>query len=71
MDIVYALWNPLEERPFQDVRGSALICFRLTGNCSMSSSMVMPSSRFSNTRATGGRVPLNTQAPLTLPLGVA
>ena len=33
----------------------------------MSSSMVMPSSRFSNTRATGVRVPLNTHAPLTLP----
>jgi hypothetical protein len=49
--------EPVEERPFQDVRGSALICFRVTGNCPMSSSMVMPSSRFSNTRATGVRVP--------------
>jgi predicted nuclease of predicted toxin-antitoxin system len=34
---------------------------------SMTSSMVMPSSMFSKTTATGVRVPRNTQAPLTLP----
>src|SRR5437763_17180206 len=33
----------------------------------MISSRVAPASRFSNTRETGIRVPLNTQAPLTLP----
>src|SRR5256885_14157768 len=33
----------------------------------MISSMVMPSSRFSNIVATGSRVPRNTHAPLTLP----
>src|SRR5690349_19888683 len=33
----------------------------------MTSTTVAPASRFSNTRETGMRVPLNTQAPLTLP----
>src|SRR4030095_9311427 len=46
---------------------TALTCSRVTGNCSITSSMVIPSSRFSKTTATGVRVPLNTQAPLTLP----
>src|SRR5712664_1649781 len=46
---------------------TALTCSRVTGNCSITSSMVIPSSKFSKTTATGVRVPLNTQAPLTLP----
>src|SRR5204862_5241649 len=46
---------------------TALTCSRDTGNCSITSSMVIPSSRFSKTTATGVRVPLNTHAPLTLP----
>jgi hypothetical protein len=46
---------------------TALTCARDTGNCSITSSIAMPSSRFSKTTATGVRVPLNTQAPLTLP----
>src|SRR5262245_61944365 len=36
-------------------------------NQSLISSIVAPASRFSNTRETGMRVPLNTQAPLALP----
>ena len=43
------------------------ICSRLTGNCSITSSMLMPASRFSNKVFTGVRVPLSTQAPLTFP----
>src|SRR3954470_3841263 len=46
---------------------TALTCSRVRGNCSITSSSVIPSSRFSKTTATGVRVPLNTQAPLTLP----
>src|SRR6266487_3820750 len=46
---------------------TALTCSRVTGNCSITSSMVMPSSKFSNTMATGVRVDVNTHAPLTLP----
>src|SRR6266850_629143 len=46
---------------------TAFTCSRVTGNCSTTSSTVIPSSRFSKTTATGVRVPLNTQAPLTLP----
>ena len=46
---------------------TALICSRETENSSMTSSTVKPASKFSNTVATGIRVFLNTQAPLTLP----
>ncbi len=45
---------------------TAVTCSRVTSNCSMTSSMLR-SSRFSMTVATGRRVPLNTQAPLTFP----
>jgi len=45
----------------------ALISSRETGNCSMIWSTVIPCSRFSKTTETGVRVPLNNQAPLTLP----
>src|SRR5882724_4044428 len=46
---------------------TAVTCSRVTSNCSMISSMVMPSSRFSKIVATGMRVPRKTHAPLTLP----
>src|SRR3954452_11421480 len=46
---------------------TALTCSRVTGNCSITSSRIIRSSRFSKTTAAGVRVPLNTQAPLTLP----
>src|SRR5262249_29779824 len=46
---------------------TALTWSLVTGNCSSTSSMVIPSSRFSKPIATGVRVPLNPQAPLTLP----
>src|SRR6266849_5655559 len=42
-------------------------CSRVTGNCSMTSSMLNPASRFSNRTFTGVRVPRSTHAPLTLP----
>src|SRR5262245_48589211 len=45
---------------------TAMICSRLTSNCSTTSS-IPRSSRFSMIVATGKRVPLNTQAPPTLP----
>ena len=46
---------------------TALICSRVMGNCSIRSSTAMPSWRFSKMSATGVRVSLNTQAPLTCP----
>src|ERR1700759_1652245 len=46
---------------------TALICSRVTSNHSMISSSVAPASRFSNTVATGIRVPRNTHSPLRLP----
>src|ERR1035437_1734939 len=42
-------------------------CSRVTGNCSITSSMLKPASRFSNKTFTGVRVPLSTHAPLTFP----
>ncbi len=46
---------------------TARTCSRVTGNCSITSSMVNPSSRFSKMVTTGVRVPLNSHTPLTLP----
>ncbi len=43
------------------------ICSRVTGNCSITSSMLNPASRFSKSTFTGVPVPRKTQAPLTLP----
>src|ERR1035437_6523234 len=37
-------------------------CSRVTGNCSITSSMLKPASRFSNKTFTGVRVPLGTHA---------
>src|SRR5713101_3348597 len=46
---------------------TAVTCSRVTSNCSIISSMLMPSSRFSKMVATGSRVPRKTHAPLTFP----
>ncbi len=46
---------------------TAVSCSLVTSNCSIMSPMLMPSSRFSKTVATGRRVPRSTHAPLTLP----
>ena len=44
---------------------TAVTCSRVTSNCSIISSMLMPSSRFSKMVATGSRVPRKTHAPQT------
>src|ERR1035438_7089105 len=43
------------------------ICSRVTGNSSITSSMLIPASRFSKRTFAGVRVPRSTHAPLTLP----
>ena len=43
------------------------ISSRVTGNCSITSSILIPASRFSNKTRTGVLVPFNTHAPLTFP----
>ncbi len=58
-------------RSYQDCaprsRGTALISSRETAYCSVISSRVIPSSRFSETSLTGVRELRNVHAPLTLP----
>ena len=75
----YASWLPvIEQNSHQRWRmgvsrfraansSTVLTCSRVIGNCSTTSSMVIPPSKFSKTMATAVRVPVNTHAPLTLP----
>src|SRR5260370_7086896 len=46
---------------------TAVTCSRVTSNCSIISSMLIPSSRFSKMVATGRRAPRKTHAPLPFP----